>query len=134
MSIHQEAALPASPESVYEMLTDAATFAAATGRPAEIETKEGGAFAVFGGVVHGRQIELVPGRRVVQAWRFRDWAPGVYSCVRFTLRPDGEGTLLAVDHDGYPGGASPRYPSWHEHLATNWPVFYLEPLARYLTS
>jgi uncharacterized protein YndB with AHSA1/START domain len=133
MSIHQEVTFPVSPKRVYELLTDGEKFAAATGRPATIGG-EGAPFSIFGGYINGRQIELVPGGRIVQAWRGADWGPGVYSLVRFTLTPEGKGTKLVVDHDAYPEGKSPQYPSWHEHLSTNWPVFYFEPLAKYLVA
>ena len=134
MSIHQEVTFPASPERVYEVLTNAAKFAAATGRPAKIGDDEGATFSIFGGYIEGRQIELMPGERIVQAWRGSDWGPGVYSVVRFTLTREGRGTRLAVDHDGYPDGKSPMYPSWHEHLSANWPVFYFQPLAKSLAA
>jgi uncharacterized protein YndB with AHSA1/START domain len=133
MSIHQEVTFPASPERVYELLTDGAKFAEATGRPAKIGG-EGATFSIFGDYINGRQIELVPGQRIVQAWRGADWGPGVYSLVRFTLIPEGNGAKLVVDHDAYPEGKSPMYPSWHEHLSTNWPVFYFEPFAKYLAN
>jgi activator of HSP90 ATPase len=126
MPIHQEATFPASPERVYELLTDGVKFAAATGKPARIEASESAAFSIFGGYIHGRQIEVIPGKLVVQAWRGSDWSPGVYSLVRFTLIPEAGGTRLAVDNDAYPEGKSPIYSSWHEHLSTNWPVFYLD--------
>lgn len=132
MSIHQEATFPASPERIYELLTDTAKFAEATGRPAEIGAGEGASFSIFGDFIQGRHIELVPGQRIVQAWRGADWDPGVYSLVRFTMTRQGNATKLVVDHDAYPQGKSPRYPTWHEHLSTNWPVFYFEPFAKYL--
>jgi uncharacterized protein YndB with AHSA1/START domain len=132
MSIHKEVKFSASPARIYELLTDETKFAAATGKPAKIGAEEGGSFSIFGGHIEGRHIELVPGQRIVQAWRGMDWAPGVYSVVRFTLTPVVEGTKLDIDHDAYPAGKSPRYPSWQEHLATNWPVFYFEPMAKYL--
>jgi activator of HSP90 ATPase len=134
MPIHQEVTFPASPIQIYNLLTDSDQFSAATGRPASIEAKEGAAFSLFGGFVEGRQIELLPGHRIVQAWRGKDWIPGVFSVVRFTLTPEAGGTKLTLDHSAYPEGASPFYPSWHEHLATNWPVFYFEPFAKHLES
>jgi activator of HSP90 ATPase len=132
MSIHQETTFPTSPERVYELLTHGAEFAAATGRAASIGTAEGAEFSLFDGFISGRLIELVPGRRVVQAWRGQEWEPGVYSLVRFTVEADEEGARLILDHSGYPEGESPRYPTWHEHLSTNWPVFYFEPFRKYL--
>lgn len=124
MSIHRETTLPAAPERVYELLTDAVKFAAATGKPAEIGAGEGAAFSLFGDHVRGRLIELVPGQRVVQAWRFTVWAPGVYSIVQFGLSAAGAGTKLAVEHDAYPA-------EFHDHLSTNWPNFYFDPISKY---
>jgi uncharacterized protein YndB with AHSA1/START domain len=97
MLIHQESIITAAPEAVYEVLTDGQKFAAATGMPAQLSDREGEAFTLFGGRVEGRQIELVPGQRIVQAWRFgathpSEWDAGVYSVVRFTLSGQQDGT------------------------------------------
>jgi activator of HSP90 ATPase len=134
MPIHQEVSFKATPEQLYQLLTNGGEFAAATEKPAEMETGEGGKFSIFGGYIEGRNIEIVPSQRVVQAWRGIDWAPGTYSVVRFNLIPQGNGTRLVLDHDAYPEGPSPVYPSWHEHLSANWPVFYFEPFAKYLAN
>jgi uncharacterized protein YndB with AHSA1/START domain len=97
MSIHQEAVINASPGQIYEFLTNGEIFGAATEMSAQVSDREGEPFSLFGGRVEGRQIELVPGERVVQAWRFGSghpdaWEPRVYSIVRFTLRPEGDAT------------------------------------------
>lgn len=63
--IHQEVSLPASPAVVYDELTDAERFEAFTGAPAELDPTPGGSFSLFGGQILGRNIELVPGKRVV---------------------------------------------------------------------
>ena len=47
----------------------------------------GGAFTTFGKLIEGRNIELVPNQRIVQAWRPASWEPGLYSIVRFELKP-----------------------------------------------
>ena len=99
------------------------------GQPAEITAREGDAFSIFGGRVEGRQIELVPGQRVVQAWRFGTahpsaWEPGVYSTVRFTLEPAGDGTRLVIDHTGIPA-------EWIEHISMGYPTFYQDPITKF---
>ena len=63
--------------------------------------------------------------RVVQAWRFgaahpSPWEPGVYSTVRFTLEPAGDGTRLVIDHTGIPA-------EWIEHISGAYPMFYRGP-------
>jgi uncharacterized protein YndB with AHSA1/START domain len=129
MSIHQEALIAAPPQQVFELLTSGSQFSAATGMPAEITAHEGDAFSAFGGRVEGRQIELVPGQRVVQAWRFgaahpSAWEPGVYSTVRFLLDSDGDGTRLVIDHTGIPS-------EWIEHISSGYPTFYQDPIAKF---
>jgi activator of HSP90 ATPase len=81
--------------------------------------REGDSFSLFDGRVEGHQIELVPGQRVVQAWRFgaeheSPWEPGVYSTVRFTLEPAGDRTRLVIDHAGVPA-------EWIEHISGCYP-------------
>jgi len=127
MSIHQEVVIPASPDRVFAALTTSAQFTEATGgRAAEIATTDGGAFSLFGGAIHGRHVELVPGTRVVQAWRVKMWDPGVYSVVRFTLTAEGTGTKVVLDHAGFPEGQQ-------EHLAAGWTTNYWEPLKKYFS-
>lgn len=84
--IRQEIDFAASPRRVYEALTDSKQFTAFSGGlPAEIEPQAGGAFKCFGGQITGRIIELVPNRRIVQAWHVAMWPEGVYSVVKFEL-------------------------------------------------
>lgn len=125
--IHQEVELPASPERVYQALTDAAQFSRFTGgAAAEIDAAPGGAFSCFGGMISGRNIELVPNRRIVQAWRAGNWGDGVYSIARFELQGQGGGTRLIFDHEGFP-------ESQREHLDGGWHARYWAPLRDYLS-
>ncbi|HXD55521.1 MAG TPA: SRPBCC domain-containing protein [Solirubrobacteraceae bacterium] len=129
MPIHFEATYDATPQEVFELLTSGEQFKAMTGMPAEITDRPGEAFSLFGGRIEGRQVELLPGERIVQAWRFGSehdspWDPGLYSILRFGLSPDGSGTRLTIDHDGIP-------EEWLEHLEAGYPQFYLEPIAGY---
>jgi activator of HSP90 ATPase len=137
-AIHQEVVFKASRKRVYEALTDASQFnkviqlsaavksgAPLGGKPTEISRELGGAFTLFGGYILGRQIELVPNERIVQAWRTASWKPGIYSIARFELAGEGPDTKLLFDHTGFPEGQA-------QHLATGWKINYWEPLARYL--
>jgi activator of HSP90 ATPase len=124
--IHQEVVFKANPAKLYAALTDAKQFSALSGgAPAEISDAAGGTFSCFGGVIHGRHVELLPGQRLVQAWRVKTWEPGLYSMVRFELKPQGAETRLVMDHSGFPEGE-------HEHLASGWEANYWGPLRKYL--
>jgi activator of HSP90 ATPase len=124
--IHQEVKFDATPDRVYKALTDSTEFAALTGAPAEISREVGGSFSCFGGMITGRQIELVPNRRVVQAWRVGNWHEGLYSITRFDIRPEGKGTKLIFDHTGYPDAEE-------THLASGWKAQYWDRLKKHLT-
>ena len=125
-SIHQEVTFKTSPQRVYSALTDAAEFQAFTGgAPAEIANVAGGAFSCFGGMILGRNIELVPNERIVQAWRAGNWGDGDYSIVRFVLNATEAETQLVFDQTGFP-------EEHREHLDAGWHKMYWEPLRRYL--
>ena len=137
-SIHQEALLKADRARVYDALTVAEKFqqvmllsaAVKSGMvqlttPAVISREAGATFTLFGGHISGRNIELIPNERIVQAWRAGDWGIGIYSIARFELVEDGAGTRLVFDHTGFPVGKA-------EHLAAGWRGNYWEPLAKFL--
>jgi activator of HSP90 ATPase len=126
-ALHQEVDLKAEPHRVYEILLDSKQFAAFTGRAAEISPEAGGAFKMFGGLIEGRNIELVPDQRIVQAWRPANWDPGIYSIVEFQLKAQARGTHLILDHKGFPEGD-------FAHLDPGWHMQYWTPLAKYLES
>lgn len=124
-SLHMEMDYKASPQRIYEALLDSNQFAAFSGMPAEIDRKAGGAFSMFGGMIVGRNVELIPNERIVQAWRPTHWDPGVYSIVRFELTPKGSETTLVLDHTGFPEGD-------FDSLESGWRSHYEEPLKKFL--
>ena len=128
--IHQEVVIKASRARVYQALTDAKQFSKVTdftipGASTTIGPEVGGAFSLFGGAITGRHIEMVPNERLVQAWREKNWDPGVYSLVKFQLNDQGSDTKLVFDHTGIPQGHA-------DHLAPGWKSHYWEPLQKFL--
>ena len=125
-SIHHEVLIKASAERIYVALTDAKQFSAFSGgAPAEISNKDGGTFSMFGGMISGRNVELVPAQRLVQAWRAGNWAEGIYSIARFELQAKGSDTLLVFDHTGFP-------PENRDDLNGGWTKMYWDPIKKYL--
>ena len=123
--IQQEVDFKASPERVYRALTSDREFRAFSGADAKIQGDRGGAFTLFDGLVIGCNVELTPHRQIVQAWRAQQWAPGVYSIVRFDLTARESGTRVVLEQVGFPldSGAV---------LEAGWPWFYWRPLEGYL--
>lgn len=133
MSIQQQATIPVSPAQVYAILADAEALSALSGTSGQAGRLPGEEFSAFDGHVTGRQIDLVPDQRVVQAWRFPVWEPGQYTIVRFTMEAEAGGTRLTIDQDGEPEEADALgcHQTWHDHLDANWPTFYLAPLTKH---
>lgn len=125
-AIHYELDFRASPKKIYESLLDSKQFRAFSGgRAAEINREVGGSFSIFAGHIVGRNLELIPARRIVQAWRVVPWPEGVYSIARFELLNRGSGTRLIFDHTGFPTNLA-------EHLEDGWQENYWKALRRYL--
>ncbi|MGI9421947.1 MAG: SRPBCC domain-containing protein [Hyphomicrobiaceae bacterium] len=125
MTINQSVTIKTTAENAYRALTSAREFSEATGAPADIAGDEGGAFSCFGGKVVGRQIELLPNARIVQAWRVGAWPEGRYSIAKFEIREAGGATTVNLEHSGYPDGS-------RDHLEGGWSKMYWEPLKAYL--
>ncbi len=124
-SIHQEVEFNTSSKRIYEALLDSKQFSAFSGAPAEIDREAGGAISCFGNNIVGRNIELVPNQRIVQAWRVVMWPEGVYSVVKFELKMQGSAARVILDHSGFP-------EEHREHLDAGWARMYWEPLRKYL--
>jgi activator of HSP90 ATPase len=124
--LHQEVDLKASPQRIYEILLDSKLFTAFSGEPAEIKPEAGGAFSMFGGKIVGRNVELLSGQRIVQAWRPANWEPGEYTLVKFELKPQDSHTRLLLDHTGFHEGD-------FAHFDSGWKRHYWEPLAKFLS-
>ena len=125
ITIHQEVDFKARPQRVYEALLDTKQFTTFSGMPAEINREVGGAFSLFEGHIIGRNVELLPNKRIVQAWRVVDWPEGVYSIARFELKAQASGTHLVFDHTGFP-------EDLRDHLAEGWQDHYWARLKKYL--
>jgi activator of HSP90 ATPase len=124
-SIHYEIEFKPAPQRLYEAILDQKQFAAFSGLPATIDRTPGGAFSQFGGLIVGRNIELVSKQRIVQAWRPTHWEPGIYSIVHFEFNPRAAETTMIFDHNGFPAGE-------YDHLDSGWQEHYWEPLKKFL--
>ena len=123
--LHQEVVFSATPQRIYDVLLDSKQFAAFTGAPAQISREAGGPVSMFGGLIVGRNMELVPNQRIVQGWRPANWPPGIYSMVKFELKEQDTRTEIVLDHTGFPEGN-------FRHLDSGWYLRYWEPLKKYL--
>ena len=95
-------------------MTFANQFSEFSAAAAEINLKIGGQFSCFGGMITGLNIENMPGKRLVRAWRVANWEPGVYSIVKFEFNKiNAMETKVILDHAGFPD-------EQREHLDQGW--------------
>ena len=63
------AVIPASPEEIYDAWLDSDGHTNMTGSPAHATANVGDAFDAWDGYISGKNLELEPGKRIVQSWR-----------------------------------------------------------------
>lgn len=110
-----------TPHDVYETLLDARRQATFTGGEALISRRVGGMFTTFDGWASGRQIELVPDRKIVQTWRSEDWPSGTTSTCTYELRSVPTGTELRFRQTDVPS-------SLRASIAKGWAEYYWRPM------
>ena len=95
-TIRQTVTLAAAPRTVYSALMDSRRHARLTNAPARISSKVGGSIMAYGGYITGTNLELLPDKKIVQAWHMQDWPAGHLSRCTFRLERVRGGTRLVV--------------------------------------
>jgi uncharacterized protein YndB with AHSA1/START domain len=125
-TIEQTVLINAAPRKVYDALMNSKQHAKFTGAPASIRAKPGAAFTCYDRYITGITLELKPAKRIVQAWRSRNWPDGTYSIVSFELAGKAGGkTQLRFTHLGVPA-------SDYADKNKGWRTHYWEPLKKFL--
>jgi len=120
-TIRQTVTFKASPSAVYETLMDSRTHAKFSGSPARISRKLGGTFTAYGKYISGANLELVPGKKIVQLWRSANWPKFHYSTVTYELTKVRGGTRLKFTQVGVPDDD-------YNNKKTGWPQAYWQPM------
>lgn len=92
--------IPASPEEVYNALTNEATIQLWTGEPAIMPLEAGAEFSLWDGSISGKNIEFIPSKKIVQEWFFGDQE--ATSIVTIILHADKKGTSAELRHSNIP--------------------------------
>jgi activator of HSP90 ATPase len=95
-SIKQTVIFNTTPETIYNLIMDEKKIAAFTGSKVTMSKKLNGKFSVFDGYCHGYNIELIEGKKIVQAWHFAEdgWPDEHYSICTFDLENASNKTKL----------------------------------------
>ncbi len=119
----------ASPEKVFEALTDPGIISSWGGGLAIVENKIDGKFELFDGWVKGEVKEYDPGKELSYTWKPEEWAKKVSpSLVNYKFKVHPAGTEVILEHTGLP---SQEETDKH---TSGWMDFIFEPLNEYFTS
>lgn len=123
-AIERELRIEASPEIIYEHLTEPEKITRWMGRAAQLDPRPGGIFRCEISSEHvalGEYVEAVPGRRVVFTWGWEAddvSVPAGSSTVEVDLIPEGRGTLLRFVHRDLPAASVDGHTAgWDHYLA-----------------
>jgi len=111
--------IPFSPETVYNAWLDSEEHACMTGDTARVSTVVGESFEAWGGYIQGRNLELMPGKRILQSWRtseFEDSEPD--SLLEIVFTPEGSGTRVTVRHSNLPPHGMQYQQGWVDSYFT----------------
>jgi len=117
--------IPASPEAIYTAWLDSAGHAAMTGAPAQVSAVSGAPFSVWDGYISGTNLELEPGRRILQAWRTTGFPPGAPdSRLEIRLAAHAGGTQVNIHHSALPEDGMQYYQGWIEYYFTPMKAYF----------
>ncbi len=117
--------IPATPQQIYEAWLDSIAHSEMTGGEANMSDEIGAEVSAWDGYITGSNLELVPGERIVQAWRTGEFADEhADSIVTVTLESVEEGTLLTLVHSNVPD-------SHRSYEEGGWESQYFEPMKAY---
>jgi activator of HSP90 ATPase len=128
-SIRQSATFNELPEKIYDIIMDEKKHAAFTDSVTKMSTETNGKFSVFDGYCNGYNIELVRGKRIIQAWRFEEdgWPDDHFSICNFEFDRVGDKTKLVFLQTNVP-------ESKVESLKKGWKQYYWDAIKTFLKS
>lgn len=113
-SVVRDIEIAASPETVWELLTDQNEATRWMGQAAKFDLRPGGLYRIEvipDNTARGEFVEIDAPRRLVYTWGWetgssKDSVPAGSSMIEFELEPKGEGTLLHFRHTRLPSAES----------------------------
>ncbi len=116
--INQTIEFIVSPQEFYDTIMNSARHSAFTQSIVEIEDKEGTPFSAYDGYIEGKNIELLPGRLIIQSWRADEegWPDNHFSKITFLINASPRGCIVEFSHEGIPDGMGKMYEEgWKEN-------------------
>ena len=120
-TIRQTVLFKVSSHEVFEALMDSKKHSKFSGAKASISRKIGGKFSVYNGYAAGKNLEIIPDKKIIQSWCASDWDEAAISTVVFEFSTIKSGSRLQFTHS--------QIPAEHaESIAQGWKDFYWKPM------
>ena len=113
------------PQEIYDAWLDSFAHSEMTGSQAMLSDEIGAEVYAWDGYITGRNLELVPGERIVQSWRTTEFGDEHEdSIITLTLEDVDGGTLLTLVHSNVPEEQT-------SYEQGGWQKYYFEPMTAY---
>jgi len=127
MEFEVSAIIASPPQEVYDAWLDSRAHSKMTGGKAKVSDKVGGNFKAWDGYISGRNLELEPGKRILQTWRTVDFADSEEdSQIEILFEATKGGTKLTLRHT--------KLPPHGETYQQGWVDNYFEPMRAFFES
>ncbi len=126
-NIKQTVTFDSKPAEVYALIMDAKKHTGFTGSKTTMSNKPKGKFTAYDEYIHGHNIELTEGKKIIQAWHFAEegWPDDHFSICTFEFKKEGKGTKLSFTQTGVPEHKI-------EALKQGWKDYYWKPMKAFL--
>jgi uncharacterized protein YndB with AHSA1/START domain len=119
------AIIPAPAQAIYQAWLDSVAHSEMTGGKAVMSDEIGAEVSAWDGYISGRNLELVPGKRIMQSWRTTQFSnEHEDSIIAVTLEGVDGGTLLTLAHSNVPDEQT-------SYEQGGWQTHYFAPMIDY---
>ena len=122
-TIRQTYHIHASIQEVWQALVDPKDIESWGAGPAKMDEKVGTEFSLWDGEVWGKNIKVIPNRKLVQEWYGGKWDKP--SITTFSLHKEEDGTRIDFLHEDVPDKEA-------KDIEQGWKDYYLGPLKEYV--
>jgi len=113
-------------EILYNLYMDAKLHSAVIGGPVKIQMKEGVAFTAYDDYISGKNLQLIPGKLIVQSWWASDWdANEPVSTFILLFEQRGKDTIVQMTHANVPD-------QQYKAIKVGWDDYYWKPWKGFL--
>ncbi|MBN2348266.1 MAG: SRPBCC domain-containing protein [Bacteroidales bacterium] len=121
-TIKQHFKIKATPEEIFNAITNPLAIELWSGYPAIMEPKEDTEFSLWDGDITGKNLKMIPNEQIIQEWYFGEQEDK--SIVTITLRNQKGSTYIELVHTNVPDND-------YEELLEGWREYYWGAVKKY---